>query len=197
MKTDYNEKNGAFSLYVHEFAKVQIYPLLFPGCEIEVDHLDGSKEDMEDKVDVKVRVKKKGFKDWFEFTIQERWRRPRYSRYRDITLTEFNNASGRSVEFYTGVMQFFLYGYFDQSKERFGEVVYIDVAKLRHKICTDEVSYTLNINEKDQNFAAIKFNDLSMTGCIEWTNSHLMPVGDMPTEMYRYLYLAKCNTITG
>ncbi len=189
MTTFYNKENAGFSTYAHKFAKRDIYPILFPGCKIEVDHVDGSIDDLEDKIDVYVKVAKEGFKQEFVFAIQERWRKPQFSRYRDITLTEYNHDTKKPVEFYNGKMQFFLYGYFDPEKERFGEVVFIDVAALRHKICTGEIDYQINYNDKNQSFACFKFDHLSVTGCIEWSNSKMMPSHDMPAEYFRYLLL--------
>lgn len=189
MATIYNKENAAFSRRVHDFAKAQVYPMIWPGARLEISHLDGTEADMEDKIDVEVLVYKPDLKRPIKFRVQERWRRIQFRRWKDVTITEWNNATNVPAEFYDGVMDYVLYGYFDESKQEFGEVVLINVPKLRSLIAIDAITYTTGTNEKEQLFKAFAFDNLSHTGAMDWYSTPSILPNNMPSEYWQRLYL--------
>jgi hypothetical protein len=53
------------------------------------------------------------------FTIQERFRRPRYAEFQDLTLTEWNGNSNLPSELYKIRAGMFLYGYYSEEDRRY------------------------------------------------------------------------------
>lgn len=173
-KTPYEQDKAKFSLWVHEnFAKPKIYPEIFPDCEILIEHQNGNEADLKGKIDVIVTVINNKFKEPFRFTVQERWRKMIYSQYEDITITEFNNISGKASEFYEGKMQFFLYGYFDELKRQFGKVIFVNFSSLMRHVAIEAIKPGSELNDKEQDFKTISFSDLiNNYGCLVWSNFH-------------------------
>lgn len=189
MTTQYNRDNAEFSLYVHEYARKEVYPKIWPGCGLQITHLDGTKKDLEDKVDVEVEVSTPGLISPILFRVQERWRKASFSKWRDVTITEFNKASGVPVEFYVGSMDYILYGYFDEAKNIFGDVLLVNIPKLRNLVATSSIEFTTECNNKEQLFKAFKFDSLSVSGAVDWHSGSFIATDDMPRDFYRSLYL--------
>lgn len=202
--TPFDKNNYSFSLRVHkQFAVSVIYPLMFPGCDIDPQHQDGNKADLEDKVDVILKVTRPDQKSHMEFKVQERWRKPEYQDWQDITLTAWNNASGKAVEFYQGKFDFLLYGYFDEATWEFKDVILIDFSALRYKYLTGEIkAKPIRVNEKDQSFIPFGFRDLILSNCVIWASSSITDKYPVFTsnrtdlaaiDYWRGLYLSKIN----
>lgn len=174
MRTEYSQGNQKFSDIAHEAARSLVYPQLF-GCEENRLHFErasvgeGGKQqilDGEMAIDCIVKVDVDGHPFPLEHTIQERFRRPRYRGFRDVTITKVNNASGVKSELYKMNCGLFVYGYYSEDESSFGEVIVVDVPKFLVQLSKNAIRYTTGINTKGQEFVCIKFDELHEAGVV-------------------------------
>lgn len=174
MRTEYNQGNQKFSDKAHEAARSLVYPQLF-GCEENRLHFGrasvgkGGKQqvlDGEMAIDCIVKVNVDGHPFPLEHTIQERFRRPRYRGFRDVTITTVNNASGVKSELYKMSCGLFVYGYYSEDESSFGDVIVVDVPKLIFGITMGSINYRERNNVKGQDFIAIPFDELHEAGVV-------------------------------
>lgn len=180
MFTPYSTDNQAFSDAAHAAAQSAVYPHVL-DCDIESLSFESSSVgDGGDKaildgqmaVDRIVSVTVAGLRGPIEHTVQERFRRPEYAGYRDLTITEWNHASNQKSELYKLKAGVFLYGYFDQKSESFGEVIAVNTSSLLLAISCGGVRYTTGINRRScQSFLCIKFDALNEAGVVLWHRS--------------------------
>lgn len=193
--TIYQKDNASYSDAVHALARKQVYPKLFgtdaEHLTYEIDTLVGQSQlgdmlDGEMGIDRIVRVSTSGLSGALSFTVQERFRRPQYAKYRDITVTEWNHASGLPSELYKIQAQIFLYGYAD--KERgptwITEAIAVNTTSLLMGIVNGSVEYGVQVNPKQQTFLSISFSELEANGLIIWRNKKW---GQSPNDVAIYM----------
>ena len=66
------------------------------------------------------------------YTVQERFRRPKYARYRQVTATESNAATGSDGDFDKLKADLYVYGYYDHGG--FAEAVVLDVPRWKRLV---------------------------------------------------------------
>jgi len=179
-KTLFEKGNSDFSNAAHEAAKNAIYPKIWPDATISfidttiqhnpqsfINHVLDGEMAIDRMVDVK-----KDLSAQIRFTIQERFRRPcskdggiKYYKYRDITITEWNGASDLKSELYKIQADYFLYGYFNEKTNAFGEAILINVPDLKTGIINKSLEWESKTNKKAQRFICIRFDDLINTKC--------------------------------
>lgn len=170
--TPLNEKYYIDSKIAHKSAIEKIYPKIWPNSKVTPIHQDGNDADKVDKIDVIVTIENPGHSYPFKTTIQERWRSPGYSNFRDITITAVNTNSGKPAEFYEGRFEYMLYGYYDQINDKFGEVVFVNFPRLRQMFSSGLIvkGDGNNGGEKNQDFFTFRFDELIKFGCVDWSN---------------------------
>jgi hypothetical protein len=177
MLTPYCPANQKFSDAAHAAAQSAVYPDML-GCEFDSLSFESSSVgdggdrailDGQMAVDRIVSVTVAGLRGPIEHTVQERFRRPGYSDYRDLTITEWNHASNEKSELYKLKAGVFLYGYFDQASESFGEVIAVNTSLLLMAISIGGIRYTKGINRRSrQSFLCITFDALHEAGVVVW-----------------------------
>lgn len=177
MYTPYSPQNQSFSDAAHEAAQSRVYPALL-DCDHSLLSFDSSSVgdggekailDGQMAVDRIVSVTVSGLRGPIEHMIQERFRRPEYARFRDITITEWNHASNQKSELYKLKAGVFLYGYFNANDESFGEVIAVNTSALLMAIGSGGVRYTTGTNPRsNQSFLCIKFDALHEAGAVIW-----------------------------
>jgi hypothetical protein len=177
MLTPYCSANQKFSDAAHAAAQAAVYPDVL-GCEFDSLSFESSSVgdggdrailDGQMAVDRIVSVTVAGLRGPIEHTVQERFRRPGYSRYRDLTITEWNHASNEKSELYKLKAGIFLYGYFDPLTEEFGEVIAVNTSSLLVAIGSGAISYTRHENRRSiQSFLCITFDALHESGVVVW-----------------------------
>lgn len=177
MLTPYCSANQTFSDAAHAAAQSIVYPRML---ECERDALsfesssvsDGGEKAILDgrmAVDRIVSVTVAGLRGPIEHTVQERFRRPEYAAFRDVTITEWNHASNQKSELYKLKAGVFLYGYFDPASESFGEVIAVNTSALLMAIGSGGIRYTKGENPRSrQSFICIKFGALHDAGVVIW-----------------------------
>ena len=181
--TPYSIKNQSFSDVAHRCAQYLIYPKLFQ-CNVQdmtfetASVADGGRSailDGEMGIDKIVNVQVSTLRAPIVFTVQERYRRIENNRYTDLTITEFNHATGRAGELYKMAAGIFVYGFYDERSDKFERWVAVDVNKMLHCIVTGKLQYKKGNNPRSrQDFLGIEVADLYNTGChLAGTNGHL------------------------
>ncbi len=181
-RTVFDERNSIFSDAAHEAAKVKVYPKVWPGADIDFISTtiqNDPKNFINNTLDGDMGIDrildvKKDLATPLRFTIQERFRRPlsadgglKYYKYRDITITEWNEASDLKSELYKIQSDYFLYGYFNENTGCFGEAILVDVPFLKTGIINNTLVWEGKKNKKGQRFICIKFDNLIKTpGCV-------------------------------
>lgn len=171
--THYEPHNARFSDHAHLAARSQVYPLIFGTSRItyQSDTLLRQSErgkvlDGEMGVDRVLMVQPNGFHAPLQFTVQERFRRPRYRSHRDITVTEWNHASGRPSELHKITAGLFVYGYYDARRDTFSDVIAVDTNALLYALARGTVRYNRLRNGKQQSFLTFGFGELYRHGLV-------------------------------
>lgn len=174
MYTKFEQRNQDFSDTAHAAAQSLVYPRLFRCEQSRLKFESASVNDGGEKaildgqmaVDRLIKVTVDGFRCPLEYTVQERFRRPGYSKYRDITITEWNNASNQPSELYKIKCGIFTYGYYDEHQRIFGEVIAIDVPAFQLAMTTGAIAFTKRTNRKQQDFICVTFDALFDAGVV-------------------------------
>ncbi|MFW6024811.1 MAG: hypothetical protein ACOCRX_00570, partial [Candidatus Woesearchaeota archaeon] len=85
---------------------------------------------------------------------------------KDITVTEWNNASNQPSELYKITAGVFLYGYYDEIDSRFIDAIAIDTNLFLYKLTVNAIKYRKRRNRKQQDFLAFTFDDLEQAGVV-------------------------------
>ena len=156
-KTPFDQENMDFSLRARKRAVETVYPKAF-GAGGPVD-TTGSGADMDKGYDLIWLCE-----DGTTVSIQERFRREKYSEYRELTATKHNHASDSTGDFFKLDADYYAYGYFSstrQSEDDFSEILIVNVDKLKHgDVEPDEQWY----GRKSQAFFCWPFESLIERG---------------------------------
>lgn len=172
MATVFNPERKAFSDLAHMAARRLIYPHVFgDALQYEDTTQDDPRSrilDGEMSVDRIVKISVDALRMPLSASVQERFRLPKYAPYQDITMTEWNGATGLPSELYKIQAFYFVYGYFDPQRATFLDAVVIDTPALQRALCGGALRYTKRNNEKQQTFFTFKFRDLQDVGALLW-----------------------------
>jgi len=179
MRTNFSSSNAAFSDKAHLAAQTQIYPAVFNTSSENVSYesvtlsddptnkrnqiLDG-----EMAVDRKVYVTVNSFPFPLSYTVQERFRKPKFKKFQDITITEYNTSSGLPSELYKLSGGLFVYGYYDETNDKIEQFVVFSSSALLLSIASGEIKIDRRgFNDRsNQRFIAFKFDTLRNHGLI-------------------------------
>jgi hypothetical protein len=172
--TKFEQHNQDFSDKAHAAAQSLVYPRLFKCDESRLTFESASVSDGGEKaildgqmaVDRLVKVTVDGFRHPIQHTVQERFRRPGYRNYRDITITEWNHASNQPSELYKIKCGIFTYGYYYEDEQRFGDVIAVDVSAFLMAMTTGGICYAKRTNRKRQDFICVTFDELHEAGVV-------------------------------
>lgn len=176
MRTEYTPANGEFTDAAHAAARRLVYPRVFGvGAErlsFEDTQVGGTPRgqmfDAEYGVDRIVRVETPNLRAPLTYTVQERFRRMRHlSAYGDrITVTEWNRPSQLPSELYKIIADLMLFAFFDPGdKDRpvaaFHNVSVVNVARLKWIITRSNITWTMGVNPKQQDYIELRVVDLA------------------------------------
>lgn len=185
-RTPYNAKRAGFSERAHLLAQSVFYPQLFAvnredlsfeNTNIDVGTTRSQILDGEMGIDRIVRVSLPDFAAPLVFTIQERFREVRFERYQDITVTEWNIASGTPSELFKIMAGFFVYGYYNEATRQLGEVVAVDVPEFLRQLAVGNLPYERGTKGGgSQTFLTFSFHDLEASGALIFRLSKCKPL---------------------
>lgn len=183
MATPFSSQQKAFSDKAHFAARSILYPAIF---NVEAENLAYEDQgdlatdarykalDGEMAIDRLVKVTLDKFRSPLTFTVQERFRKPEYAKYRDLTITEWNTWTSRESELYKLHAALFLYGYYNPFTECFIEAICADVPALMMAITTNGIRYTHETKKNgSQTFLGLKFDDMHRAGVMLFHYRHL------------------------
>jgi hypothetical protein len=181
-RTLYEQDNADFSNRAHMRARDVLYPRIFnvrrERLQFEDTLLAQSDRakilDGEMGVDRIVRVTIHNLPAPLMFTVQERFRRPEFAKYQDMTVTEWNHASNLPSELYKINAGLFLYGYFDERTSVFVDAIAIGVTDMLLAIATRRLRYNRRWNKKRQTFLTLRFDDMERAGIVRFRLDNTM-----------------------
>jgi hypothetical protein len=159
MKTPYSKPNAKFSDDVHRHSG-EFYRGVFPEGIISGENLVGTKADLEDGIDYAATT------PLGRFTIQERWRKLRFSHFRDVTITRWNITSDRPSEFYKTRADLMFYGYANAEHKLYSAVA-VDMQLVLEGVRSGDLPYTEKSKPDDsQDFICVCWDDLHRFGAV-------------------------------
>jgi hypothetical protein len=182
MPTPFEAANKAFTDTAHRAAMRIIYPKLY-NCapdelEEDTDTFENSERgrllDGEMAIDYVIKAPspyttpKTGQK--LAHYVQERFRRPRFSDFNDVTVTEWNWLTDKPSELYKLRAPTFLYGYYDEATDDFPKVWALSVAHMMISMHRDvwNNNLTRRMNKKSQSFLPFKIGILIEKKAVLW-----------------------------
>ena len=174
-RTKFTPENMDFSTKAHLAAQKLIYPSIFQCPQEKLSYEDVSLDistrnhifDKELGIDKIIHVEV-GLKYPLGFTVQERFRRPIYRNYKDLTITEWNYASNTLSELYKIIAGLLVYGYYDEGREIFHDAIAIEVTSFLLALSKNKLKYEILRNSKEQTFSACRFQDMTDIGIVYW-----------------------------
>jgi hypothetical protein len=182
MPTPYSDANGQFSNVAHLSAQTMLYPNIFGVNSDKLSFIstllgDGGMSDVLDGVFgvdriVKVQAAAAFIRQPLSFTVQERFRRQEYARYKDITITEWNVRTNQPSELYKLMANIFLYGYYSTDGNSFIDAIAFDVQMALRLLVRGDIEVGHGSNPRSgQTFITITFDALYRAGCVIYWHS--------------------------
>jgi len=173
MSTPFSQDNAAFTDRAHMAARDHLYPSLFPQSRIEYDRVTSVKTnnrhailDGELAIDVVLHVDMQLPKP-MQFTVQERFRKTQYQKFADLTITEWNHATGLPSELHKLASDLFVYGYYDERMHALTEALVIYSAPLKRALVSKQIMFERRLNTRsNQSFITISFDALHEAGVV-------------------------------
>lgn len=161
--TSFSAGNFSFSSKAHLAAERQFYPKLWPGATISFLDTTKAVEDLVYAVDciAEVSLPDPDARAPIKFYIQERWRKPSYRKFTDMTVTEWNLRTNQPSELHKLAAQLFVYGFYDESTDMIVEGYAVDICRMQHCNARGELKYERRRRSSgDQSFIAIELDHL-------------------------------------
>lgn len=187
-KTVYEPLNAAYSNRAHGYAQRLIYPKIFDAPYDKLRFRDATfsrdtKEAIDREVYVSHGLDRLAFPE-LRFTVQERFRKPEFIKWGDVTVTEWNDSSDLPSELYKLTSHLFLYAYCEEQKVRgkdelvaFHHVIAVNVEVMLRGLLEKKLRFIRNKNPKDQWFIGIKYDDLrGCDGAVRFYAEQIPPV---------------------
>lgn len=176
MTTPFSTQNASFTDAAHQAARTQVYPQLFANTNLTYERVTNVTTDArhaildgELGIDLIVSVGIH-FQHPIPFTIQERFRKPEFQRYADLTITQWNHTTDMPSELHKLASDLFVYGYYDPNKDEIIQAIAIHGAPLKTAITTGQLHYEQEKNPRsNQTFIAITFKALYDMNLIAWS----------------------------
>lgn len=179
MRTNFSSSNSAYSDKAHVAAQTQLYPhvfnttsenIFYESVTISESQEDKRKQilDGEMAVDRIVNVSIKQFPFPLSYTVQERFRKTKFKKFQDITITEYNYSSGLPSELYKLSGGLFVYGYYNDESNTIEQYVVFSSSAVLLSIASGELKMDhRGINPRsNQSFICFKFDTLRKHGLI-------------------------------
>jgi hypothetical protein len=175
-RTRYSEQDRSHTEVAHLAAREQIYPTFFDCQADKIEYRDGidyiTKQGNQHKmpmdwldswmsIDRILRIPAPLRLGYVEVTIQERFERASAASHRNISVTEFNVATGNPSELYKIKSLYFVSGYFDQSTNKFvGKTHICNTERILKAVAEGRLRYYTKPNHKNQDFVTFGYEDL-------------------------------------
>jgi hypothetical protein len=169
VRTTFDPKRMDFTKRAHTAAQTQFYPDMFPGRPIRYADTVATVRDLDYAIDCQLAVTVPDLRAPLHFAVQERWRQPQWENHGDVTVTEWNLASGQPSELHKLGAHLFVYGFYDAPADRIRLAVAVAVPiLLRELACGDPpLRYRRGTRGgRDQTFLGFQCRDLESAGAV-------------------------------
>lgn len=197
MYTPFSNTNAEFSTKAHNLAVAKLYPQLFgvspERLAFDEDTLLASSQrgqilDGEMGVDYVARLTVEPLGAPLQVSIQERFRRANYARFRDVTITEWNRRSNLPSELYKIASGIFLYGYLNEKQDDFLEAIAFNVTDLLVALASGKLPTDKQYNPRsDQDFICLTFDTLLDSNLVMY---HYTPSSSIDYVLPKSLFAA-------
>lgn len=147
MRTSFSQQRWEFTKRAHLAAQREFYPRMFP-TGVAFEDTTSTTRDLDYAIDCQLAIDIPGLRAPIRLSVQERFRKPEEMHWGDVTITEWNLASGEPSELHKLGAQVFVYGFYDDPGDRILFAVALDVALVQWGLCcsdtTDAPSRSLN-----------------------------------------------------
>lgn len=177
MPTPFDKHNYDYSEYASRVAERTIYKSLVDKLHprhqgFSLLDMGGTQADFQEGLDKVLEVR---LSDRIvEYRVQERFRRPSYAKYRQLTATDANLMTGQTGDLHKLDVDFYVYGYLniDLSWE---EAVVVDARRFvrLHREGILQPEDVRLYKRKQQRIFAFSFHKLDQAGCIVWHSREL------------------------
>lgn len=164
MTTVFSEKRWEFTKSAHHAARSQLYERMWPHG-VEFEDTTKTAHDLDYAIDCQLAVTVPDLRAPIRISVQERFREPRWMKYGDITVTEWNLDTNEPSEVHKLGAQMFVYGFYDKQSDHICLAVAIDVGYLQWALGHGEIVYGRR-NRGDQSFLGFGFRDLERIGAV-------------------------------
>lgn len=154
-----------FTKRAHTAAEGQFYEPMFPGRRIVFEDTVGTVRDLEYAIDCQLAVTVPDLRAPIRFSVQERWREPAAMRYGDVTITEWNSASGQPSELHKLGAHLFVYGFYDEHTDQILLGVAVDIPVLLRELALGRLQYRRQ-SRLDQTFLGFDVKQLRQHGAV-------------------------------
>lgn len=181
MSTAFSQKNFEFTKRAHLAAQRELYPRLFPACNVSFEDVTQTAQDLEYAIDCQLSIKPflLDLRAPIRLSVQERFRRPASMGFDDITVTEFNTKTGVPSELHKLGAHMFVYGFYDEDSDRLGQVWVVDVLQMQVALVNGKLRYTRGRRRGgDQTFLGFDVARLRALGALKYVHGGWATTGD-------------------
>ncbi|MGH4008678.1 MAG: hypothetical protein ACRDTH_11090 [Pseudonocardiaceae bacterium] len=164
MRTAFSQQRFEFTKRAHLAAQTQFYPRMFRNG-VAFEDTTSTTRDLDYAIDCLLSVTAPGFRAPVRLSVQERFRQPHEMHWGDVTITEWNLASDLPSELHKLGAQMFVYGFYDEDRDRILLAVAVDVALLQWGLSHGAIDYE-RCSRGDQSFIALKYRALKQFGAV-------------------------------
>ena len=168
MRTTFSAERMEYTRRAHLAAQRQFYPLMFHHQPIAFEDTVGTVRDLRYAIDCQLAVTSVGdLRAPLPFSVQERWRDPAYRRFGDVTVTEWNLASGEPSELHKFSAQLFVYGFYNADADLIDAAVALRTSAMLYGLSVGRLDYERR-SRIDQSFVTFRLKDLESIGAVEF-----------------------------
>ena len=167
MRTTFSAERMEYTKRAHLAAREQFYPAMFSHLPIRFEDTVGTVRDLKYAIDCQLAVKVAGLGAPLRFSVQERWRRPTYRHFGDVSITERNLASGEPSELHKFGAQLFVYGFYDDRTARIEAAVALRAVVMLRQLALGRLEYGRRARI-DQTFLTFPLTILESIGAVDF-----------------------------
>lgn len=164
MPTIFSQKRWEFTKNAHLAAREQFYAQMYQHG-VEFEDTTKTAQDLDYAIDCQLAVTVPDLRAPIRVSVQERFREPQEMHWGDITVTEWNLATGQPSELHKLGAQMFVYGFYDKTANHICLAVAIDVGFMQWALSHGELEWTRG-NRVDQSFLGFSFRALHDLGAV-------------------------------
>lgn len=160
-KTPFNLDNMAFSEKAHLCARHEVYREIFKGLALHYG-APTLQQDAQMGIDRILLAKSPTLRLPVRFFVQERFRRPVYHTFQDITISEWYGNSNTPAELYKTRAHLLVYGFYDEQMNSLTQVVAVWMQPMLQQLALGTLPFSRKVNHaQNKHFLAVPLESLA------------------------------------